>query len=79
MNLRDLAFTLPCRRKSCSARPGEKCKGRDRVTIKGVRYYVHHQVRTNDARYIAEKQNRIKELNARYAPQSSSKGETGRP
>ena len=74
MTLRDLAFTLPCRRRSCGARAGEKCKGRDRTTIKGVKYYVHHQVRTNDARYVAEKQQRLKEHNSLYNPQNQAQG-----
>lgn len=74
MTLRDLAFTLPCRRKGCGARPGQKCKGRDRTTIKGVKYYMHHRVRSNDARYVAEKQQRINDLNSRYAPPSSGQG-----
>lgn len=46
--LRELAFTLECRR--CGAKPETMCSIFPRTTKLGTRYYVFHRVRYDDAR-----------------------------
>ena len=79
MTLRELALTLPCRRKKCGAKPGEFCTTKPRFTTKGQKYYRIHLVRRNDARKLQEAQAKIEDWNRRYAPQNSLPGEGAKP
>jgi hypothetical protein len=57
--IREIALTLPCRRKFCLARPGEPCK-----TWRGFKTTTLHRVRYNDAAIYS----RVEEWRRVYGP-----------
>ncbi len=72
MTLREIALTLHCRR--CAAKPGQFCQTKPRFTKKGVKYYVMHKVRKNDASKAKKQKQRLDSWNSLYSTPVGDEG-----